>query len=212
MLENGKCAINSPAAVATLDWFYGLYRDQYLTISSDVGATWEGEAFARKRAASIVVGGWVHPYLTDPKADFDINYDAVPLPFGKTGARTTVMAFAGWGASAKSRFPKAAAALVLFLTGRENQSAILHTGFALPSLKGFDDDPFFKGSSTLNRISRILYEGASYGTSFVWGGGANPKIQRALNEATERVFARVQTSQEALDQACQEIDEALAGQ
>ncbi|HEX8230297.1 MAG TPA: hypothetical protein VF826_13415, partial [Chloroflexia bacterium] len=107
---------------------------------------------------------------------------------------------------------RAAAALVLFLTGRENQGAILQTGFALPSLKGFDDDPFFQGSSTLSKISRILYEGASYGTPYVWGGEANPKIQRALNEATERVFAGMQTGQEALDQACQEIDAALAGQ
>ncbi|HEX8231361.1 MAG TPA: sugar ABC transporter substrate-binding protein, partial [Chloroflexia bacterium] len=120
VIENDKCAINSPEGVSTLDWFYGLYEDKYLTISSDVGATWEGEAFARKRAASIIVGGWVNPYLTDPKGDFDIHYDAVPLPLGKTGARATTLAFAGWGASAKSKFPRAAAALVLFLTGREN--------------------------------------------------------------------------------------------
>lgn len=212
VIENGKCAINSPKGVSTLDWFYGLYEDKYLTISSEVGATWEGEAFAKKRAASIVVGGWVNPYLTDPNGDFDIHYDAVPLPLGKTGARATTLGFAGWGASAQSKFPRAAAALVLFLTGRENQGAILQTGFALPSLKGFDDDPFFQGSSTLSKISKILYEGASYGTPFVWGGEANPKVQRALNEATERVFARMQTSQQALDQACQEIDEALDGQ
>ncbi len=212
VIEEGKCAINSPEGVSTLDWFYGLYEDKYLTISSDVGATWEGEAFARKHAASIVVGGWVNPYLTDPKGDFDIHYDAVPLPLGKTGARATTLAFAGWGASAKSKFPRAAAALVLFLTGRENQGAILQTGFALPSLKGFDDDPFFEGSSTLSKISKILYDGASYGVPFVWGGEANPKVQRALNEATERVFARMQTSQQALDQACQEIDEVLTAQ
>jgi hypothetical protein len=35
-------------------------------------------------------------------------------------------------------------------------------------------------------------------------------IQKALNDATERVFARMQTSQQALDRACQEIDVALA--
>ena len=28
VLDNGKCAINSPAGVATLDWFDGLYKDQ----------------------------------------------------------------------------------------------------------------------------------------------------------------------------------------
>jgi multiple sugar transport system substrate-binding protein len=210
VIDNGKCAINSPEGVSTLDWFYGLYKDKFLTISSDVSVAWEGEAFAKKRSASIVVGGWVNPFLNDPSSAFDIHYDAVPLPLGKTGARATMLLFAGWGASAQSKFPKAAAALVLFLTGRENQGAILQTGFALPSLKGMENDPFFQGSSTLSKVSKVLYEGASYGIPFVWGGQANPKVQQALNNATERVFAGMQTGQQALDQACQEIDAALA--
>jgi multiple sugar transport system substrate-binding protein len=208
--NNGKCAINSPAGVSTLDWLYGLYKDKVLTLPSDVGATWEGEAFARKRAASIVVGGWVNPFLNDPSAGFDLHYDAVPMPLGKTGARSTILGFAGWGASPKSKFPKTSAALVLFLTGRENQEAILQTGFALPSLKGMENDPFFQGSGTLSKVSRVLYEGASYGVPGAWGGEANPKIEQALNDATERVLHGMQTGQGALDQACHEIDEALA--
>jgi multiple sugar transport system substrate-binding protein len=210
VIDNNRCAINSPAGVATLEWLYRLHKDQFLTLPADVGATWEGEAFARKRAASIVVGGWVNAYLNDPKAAFGIHYDAVPLPVGKTGARATLLGFAGWGAAAQSKFPKAAAALVLFLASRANEDAILQTGFALPSLQGMANDPFFQGSSTLSKISRVLYEEASYGVPGVWGGAANAKIQQALNAATERVFDKVQTSQQALDQACQEIDAALA--
>ncbi len=210
VLDHGKCAINSPAGVATLDWLVGLYQDKFLTLSADAGATWEGEAFAKKRAASIVVGGWANPFLTDPNAAFGIHYDAVPLPLGKTGARATMLGFAGWGAAAQSKFPQAAAALVLFLTSRENEGAILQTGFALPSLKGMEHDPFFQGASPLSKIAKLLYAGASYGTPGVWGGPANPEIQKALNAATERVFARMQTGQQALDQACQEIDAALA--
>jgi ABC-type glycerol-3-phosphate transport system substrate-binding protein len=99
---------------------------------------------------------------------------------------------------------------VLFLTSRENEGAILQSGFALPSLKGMEHDHFFQGSGKLSKISRVLYDGAAYGIPFVWGGAANPQIQRALNAATARVFARTQTSQQALDQACQEIDAALA--
>jgi multiple sugar transport system substrate-binding protein len=208
--DNGRCAVNSPAGVSTLEWLYGLYKDKFLALPSDVSAGWEGEAFAKKRAASIVVGGWVNPFLNDPRAAFDIHYDAVPLPAGTTGTRATMLGFAGWGASARSKFPRAAAALVLFLTGEENQRAILQTGFALPSLKGMENDPFFQGSSTLSKISRVLYEGASYGVPGAWGGAANPKVQQALNDAAERVFAGVQTGRQALDQACQEIDEALS--
>jgi multiple sugar transport system substrate-binding protein len=209
VIDNGKCAINSANGASTLDWLFGLYRDKYLTLSSDVSAAWEGEAFATKRSASIVVGGWVNPFLNDPDSGFNLHYDAVPLPLGKTGVRTTMLGFAGWGASAQSKYPKAAAALVLFLTGRENEDAILQTGFALPSLKGFDDDPFFQGSSTLSKVSKVLYDGASYGVPGVWGGQANPQIQQALNDAGERVFRGMQTGQQALDQACQEIEAAL---
>ena len=133
--------------------------------------------------ARIVVGGWVNPFLTHPQAAFGIHYDAVPLPLGKTGARATMLGVAGWGAAAQTKFPRAAAALVLFLTSRENEAAILQTGFALPSLKGMANDPFFQGSSPLSKISKVLYEGASYGVPGVWGGPANPKIQQALNAA-----------------------------
>ena len=80
----------------------------------------------------------------------------------------------------------------------------------MPSLKGMENDPFFQGAGTLSKISKLLYAGASYGVPGVWGGPANPQIQQALNEATERVFARMQTGRPALDQACQEIDAALA--
>jgi multiple sugar transport system substrate-binding protein len=210
VLDNNRCAINSPAGVATLDWLASLYKDKVLTLSADVSASWEGEAFAKQRAASIVVGGWVNPFLNDPKAAFGVHYDAVPLPLGKTGTRTTILGFAGWGASAQSRFPKAAAALTLFLAGRENEEAILQTGFALPSLQGMENSSFFQGAGTLSKISRLLYAGASYGVAGVWGGAANPQIQQALNAATERVFAQQQTARQALDQACQEIDVALA--
>jgi len=210
VLDNNKCAINSPAGVATLDWLYGLYKNKFLALPADVSATWEGEAFAKQRAAGIVAGGWVNAFLNDPKAAFGVHYDVVPLPLGKTGANATMLGFAGWGASAQSRFPKAAAALALFLVSRENEEAILQTGFALPSLEGMENDPFFQGSSPLSKISKLLYAGASYGVPGVWGGPANPQIQQALNEATERVFAQRQTSRQALDQACQEIDAALA--
>jgi multiple sugar transport system substrate-binding protein len=211
VIDDNRCAINSPAGVATLDWLSGLYKDKYLTLPSDVGASWEGEAFAKKRAVSMVAGGWVNPFLDDPNAGFGIHYDAVPLPVGKTGQKATMLGFAGWGASAKSKYPEAAAALVLFLTGRENEEAILQTGFALPSLKGMENDPFFQGSGTLSRISKLLYEGVSYGIPGAWGGEANPRIKQALDDATERALAGVQTGQQALDQACQEIDAALSG-
>jgi len=209
VIDNNKCAINSEAGVAALEMWYGLYKDGIATIPADVGAGWSGEAFAKKRVSSVAEGGWMIPFLDDPKAAFGVNYDAVPLPVGEGGTKADLLFFNAWGASAKSKFPKAAAALVLFLASRENEGAILQTGFALPAIKGFEDDPFFKKDSVQSRISAIIYEAASYGTPSYYGGINDSKIKKAFSDATQRVFAKEQTPKEALDQACQEVDPLL---
>lgn len=210
IIDNNKCAMNSEAGVSTLEWWYGLYKDGAATIPADVGAGWSGEAFAKKRVASAPQGGWMIPFLDDPKAAFGVKYDAVPLPVGKDGGKADLLFFNAWGASAKSKYPKAAAALALFLGSRENEGAILQTGFALPALKGFENDPYFQGGGVQNKISKLIYETASYGTPSYFGGINDPKIKKAFKDATERVYAKQQTPKEALDQACQEVDPLLA--
>jgi multiple sugar transport system substrate-binding protein len=207
--DDGKCAINSDVAVSTLDWWYGLYSSGDATIPADVGAGWNGEAFAKKRVASVAEGGWMIPFLDDPKAAFGVKYDAVALPVGKTGNKADLLFFNAWGASAKSKFPKAAAALALFLASRENEGAILQTGFALPALQGFDNDPFFSKGTIQSNISKIIYQTGTYGIADYYGGANDPKIKKALGDATQRVYAKQQTSKQALDQACQEMNQFL---
>jgi multiple sugar transport system substrate-binding protein len=210
IIDNNKCAINSDIGVQTLEWWYGLYRDGFATIPADVGAGWSGEAFAKKRVASAPQGGWMIPFLNDPKAAFGVKYDAVSLPVGKDGGKADLLFFNAWGASAKSKFPKAAAALALFLASRENEGAILQTGFALPALQGFENDPFFQKPGVESKISKLIYQTAEYGTPSYFGGINDPKVKQALKDATERVYAKQQGPKEALDQACQAIDPLLA--
>jgi multiple sugar transport system substrate-binding protein len=211
IIDNNKCAINSQIGVDTLTWWYQMYKDKIATQSADVGAGWAGEAFAKKRVASASEGGWMIPFLNDPKAAFGVNYDAVSLPVGKNGGKADLLFFNGWSASAKSKYPKAAAALALFLASRENEDAILQTGFALPTLVGMENDPFFQGTGTINKISKLIYQTASYGTPSYFGGANDPQVKKSLNDATQRVFAGQQDPKAALDQACQEIDPLLTG-
>lgn len=209
IIENNKCVLNSDAGVSTLEWWYGLKKDGFATVPADVGSGWSGEAFAKKRIASAPQGGWMIPFLDDPKANFGVKYDAVSLPVGKSGGKADLLFFNAWGASAKSKFPKAAAALALFLASRENEGAILQTGFALPALKGFENDPFFQKGTVQSKISKLIYQTAEYGTASYYGGINDPKIKKAFKDATERVFAGQQSPKDALDQACQEIDPLL---
>src|SRR5207237_1381840 len=148
------------------------------------------------------------PFLNDPKASFGVKYDAAPLPKGKSG-QADLLFYNAWAASAKSKFPKAAAALTAFLASRENEDAILQTGFALPTLKGMENDPYFQGTGVSNKASKILYATASYGTPDYYGGVNDQKIKKAINDATQRVYAKQQTPKQALDQACQEVDAFL---
>jgi multiple sugar transport system substrate-binding protein len=210
IIDNNKCAINSDIGVSTLEWWYGLYSSGDATQPSDVGAGWSGEAFAKKRIASTAQGGWLIPFLNDPKAAFGVNYDGVALPVGKTGGKGDLLFFNAWAASAKSKFPKAAAALALFLASRENEDAILQTGFALPTLKGMENDPYFQGTGVANKISKVLYATADYGTPDYYGGVNDPKVKKAINDATQRVYAKQQSPKDALNQACQEVDPLLA--
>jgi len=210
IIDNNKCAINSDIGVSTLDWWYGLYSSKIATVPSDVGASWSGEALAKKRIASTAQGGWLIPFLNDPKASFGVKYDGTALPLGKTGGKGDLLFFNAWGTSAKSKFPKAAAALTLFLASKENEDAILQTGFALPTLKGMENDPYFQGTGVDNKISKILYGTATYGTPDYYGGINDSKIKKALSDATQRVYAKQQSSKDALNQACSEIDPLLA--
>ena len=210
IIDNNKCVVNSAIGVSTLEWWYGMFKDKIATQPADVGASWSGEAFAKKRIASTAQGGWLIPFLDDPKAAFGVKYDVAPLPMGKNGGKADLLFFNAWSASAKSKFPKAAAALALFLASRENEGAILETGFALPTLKGMENDPYFQGTGVANKASKLLYQTASYGTPDYYGGINDQKIKKAINDATQRVYAGQQSPKDALDQACQEVDPLLA--
>jgi multiple sugar transport system substrate-binding protein len=94
IIDNNKCAINSDIGVSTLDWWYGMYKDKTATIPADVGAGWSGEAFAKQRIASTVQGGWLIPFMADPKGGFsNVKYNVAPLPLGKTGQPADLLFF-----------------------------------------------------------------------------------------------------------------------
>lgn len=205
IMNNGKCAINSPAAVDSLNYWYGLWKAGNASQKSDVGAGWAGEAFAKQRSASAIEGGWLVPFMSDPKGGFqNVKYDVAPLPVGKDGGKGNYLFTNAWGASASSKFPKATTALIMFLTGRENEQQVLQSGFALPSLKGFDNDPFFQGSGFVNKVAKVNYASGAYGIADYYGASTSA-IQKALSKALEQTFAGTD-AKTALDSACKSID------
>jgi multiple sugar transport system substrate-binding protein len=198
-------SLNSPEAVAALDFYYSLVKDGTAAQAADVGAGWPGEAFGKKRAAAVVEGGWMVPFLADPAGGFqDVKYSAAPLPQAPNGEQGNLIFTNAYGASAATEFPKAAAALIMFLSGPENQAVLMRTGFALPTVKGFEGDEYFDD----HPVDAVLFDTLNYGTVHYFGP-EHGKILDAINQAMERVFRGEQGSQAALDEAAQEIADLM---
>lgn len=202
--DGKSCAFNSQQAQDALTFYYGMIKDGTAGQASDVGASWPGEAFAKKRAVGVSEGGWLVPFVNDPKSGFNVNFKAVALPVGPTGTKGDLLFTNAYAATTKTKYPKAAAALVVFLSGEENERAVMETGFALPALKSFKGDPYFQSHPN----DAVLFSALDYGKVDFYGPN-NAKIDTAMNNALERVFRGQQDVKAALDQACSEIDPLL---
>lgn len=194
-----EALFNSPEAAAALEFWHGMYADDIGAWPTDIGAGWCGEAIGKELTAMALEGGWMINYMN---ADFaDVEFKIVEIPKGPAGGGDLLFTNA-FGAKADTQYPNAAALLVLYLTGMENQEAILQTGFALPTLKALLDHPWF---DTHPNETAIAQSGAKYGVLFYYGPNTGD-VLNYMGKALERVFLGEQTIQEALDQAVDEVN------
>lgn len=214
ILQNGgtfvdgtKSAINSEAAVQAVQFWYDMYTAKNAALVADLGASWCGEAMGKGQVAMALEGGWMVPYMA--KEYPDVKYTIVPLPTPTGGKQATLLFTNGFAASASSKFPNAAAALVLFLTSAQNQKPILETGFALSTVKSLANDPYF----ATHPNEQVMAEGGNYGTpaDLAFGGPAKKDdVLKPIGAAFERIFLGQGDVKTNLDQAAQEMDAVLA--
>ena len=79
--------------------------------------------------------------------------------------------------------PEAAWEVINYLTGIENQTTALRTGFALPSRKALLDDPYFEE----HPVSATIFRAAEIGTPFMWGLHGSD-INEQMAKALERIY------------------------
>jgi multiple sugar transport system substrate-binding protein len=210
IIENGKAVFNQDNAVKAVDWWYSFKKDGTGELFKELGAGWCGEAFAKGRAGMAVEGGWMLPFMADPNNGADkLKFTATPLPIPAGGKEATLVFTNGWAASARTKYPKAAAALVLFLTSAANQKPILETGFALPTLKSLLNDPYF----SQNPNAKVLADAPSYGkvADLVFGGPAKKDdALKPIGDAFEQIFSGGADVKTTLDQAAQQVDQVLS--
>jgi multiple sugar transport system substrate-binding protein len=208
IIQDGKATINQDSAVKAVEWWYAFKKDGTGEFPKNQGADWCGDAFSKQKSAMVVEGGWMLPFL-DKQAP-DIKFTAMPIPTPPGGKQATLVFTNGWAASARTKYPNAAAALVLFLTSAANQKPILETGFALPTVQTLTNDPYFEQ----NPNAKVLAEAPSYGSvaDLVFGGPAKKDdvIKILKEQAFEPIFINGADVKSSLDTASQAVDQALS--
>jgi len=210
ILQDNKAVFNDDKGVAAIDYWYGFKKDGSGELFKELGKGWCGEAFSGKNSGMVVEGGWLVPFMSDPaNGATDLKYTAVPLPVPAGGQPATLLFTNAFAASGKTKYPNAAAALVLFLTSALNEKALIPSGLASPSLKALADDPFF----STNAIQKVLVEQGKTGklADEVLGGPIHKgDVIDAINkDGLEPIFLGAASTKEALDAAAQKVDASL---
>lgn len=180
-----------------------MYTDKSLVKPADVGAGWCGEAIGKKLVGMTTEGGWMVNFM---KQNYpDVEWKAIQIPSGPK-TRADIIFTNAIGVNAATKYPNAAAAFAIFLTGKENQGDIVKTGFAYsthPDQADLVVDPNDKAiaSGGLLPDTRVAFWGPNTG-----------KVNDAVSQALDRIFLGDQTVDEAFAQAQSEAQAALGGQ
>ena len=91
-----------------------MFKEKSLVTPADVGAGWCGEAIGKKLVGMTYEGGWMVNFMKQTYKD--VEWKALPLPTGPKGQADVIFTNA-IGVNAATKFPKAAAAFAIFVTG-----------------------------------------------------------------------------------------------
>ncbi len=191
---NGMAAFASPESLKGLQLIVDQYRrDRTSAQPSDVGTTSGGEIFGEGKAAMVIEGPWVIPYLKDTFPALEFGIAEVPRVNSKKGTMVYTVAYV---VNKQSQHKTEALQLVSYLTSKQGMKAWTSQGFALPTRKsvtialGYDKNPAYAPFIT----------GAAYAT--VWQAGENlPTILNNFNDQFISALLGEQTLAAAMEKA-----------
>ncbi len=210
--SNGGKYASSDYTTATLDtpeikematFVTDMFNEGSLVRPADISASWCGEAIGKELVAMTLEGGWMvnSMNLTYP----DVVWKTALVPSGSE-TRADVIFTNGIGVNAASKYPMAAAAFAIYVTGSENQGEIVKTGFA------YSTHP--EQIDLIGNVNdKAIAEGGLLPDTLVaYWGPYTSKVNDAVSKALERVWLGDQTVDEAFAQAQAEATTALSGQ
>jgi len=202
--DKNKAVFNDQKSQDALT-FYSSFQlqDKSSDLPDKLGATWPGDAFGKQKAAMVIEGGWLIPYMHDTYPS--VSYGSIKLP--KFPVKESSLLFTnGWGCSAKTKNQDACMLFVKYMTGKVVQQQVLQSGFALPSRKDLGTDP----AITANPDVKNLFDSATFATAWTFGPHES-KINDAQNNAIQSVLLGKSDVKSALDKAVADANTALSG-
>ena len=177
-------------------------QDKSSDLPDKLGATWPGDAFGKQKAAMVIEGGWLIPYMHDTYPS--VQYGSVKIP--KFPAKQASLLFTnGWGCSAKTKNQDACMIFVKYMTGHDVQQQVLQSGFALPARKDLGTDP----AITSNPDVKNLWDSANFAVPWTFGPHED-KIQSAFDTMLQSVLLGKSDVKSAMSKAEADVNAALS--
>ena len=199
-----QATFNDQTGVSALDYYASFLKNKTGALPTTVGAPWNGDAFGKQRAAMVIEGSWLIPYMTTTYPN--VQYGISPLPMAPNGKRADLTFTNAWSASSSTKHPEAAWELVKYMTGSTVQASQLNAGFSLPSLQSLANVPYF----TSHPDVKVLFDAAAYSYADYYGP-QDSAIHTDLANAIQEVMLGKQDAQTALNNAATQVNTSLQG-
>ena len=202
--DGTQASFNDKAGVQALDYYNSFFKNKSAALPTTVGASWNGDAFGQQRAAMVLEGGWLTPYMASTFPN--VKYGIAPLPKGPDGKQADLSYTNAWAASASTKHPEAAWEFIQYMTGATVQESQLNAGFALPTLKSLANAQYFSTHPDF----KVLFDAGTYSYADYYGP-QDSAIHTALSNAIQSVVLGKSDSQTALNNAATQVNNQLQG-
>lgn len=204
---DGNVVINSPEAVASLDYYSSFVGNGIGKTPADLESGWNGEAFGRGLAAMTIEGNWAIGFLDESYPD--LNWGVAELPTGPSGEKGTLTFTVCWAVGANTPYPEESWALVNFLTGPEGAQTVATSGFGVMPARESAGAAWLE---TKGEEFAPFVDGAEYAVAPVFPLGY-ADFTTILDNGMNEVLSGTTTAQDLLDEAAevaQEIKDELS--
>ena len=191
LTADGGIDYQNQKAKEAIQFLKTMRDDSIAAVPTDLGASWNMEAFGRGRIAMTISGLWAVNFLetTFP----DMPYEIVPIP---SGVRQQSIAYVvGYVIPRNTRDPAKAWEVLRYLTSKQGQQEWASLDLGLPPRKsvvaatGLVDDP----------QRAVFIDAASYART--WQLGPNQRLMDELQTAIQAIFLTDAPIEDALKRA-----------